>query len=399
MADSVPTPGAAPAPDDQRPTPPPPPPLKDIRVKGPGSKGLNKPAIILTAGGGIGVILLLASNSMSGSPAREPANTRPMMSGPARPEMAPGAIRQLPSTYSEAAAREAARQPAPPPQLGPPLAGDVAAFAPDAGYPADDWSAETQEQRSGPPDPAVAEAQQADRSQIFFQLRQETARPAPDPQLYQPPRGPLTAIGPAQPSPLVPAQSDHALFPGTVIPASLITSINSESPGSIVAQVTQTVYDSRTGRVPIIPQGARLMGDYKSSARYGQTRIAIGWSRLVMPDGTEVQLEEAATDPSGAAGVPGQIDNHWPEVFGAAVLGTIINIGVATTEDPALTFGGVGAVSRDPVDSAMADGIQRGAGAVSARVVDRSLAVPPTIRVEAGKRVSVIVTKGLSFSD
>lgn len=112
-----------------------------------------------------------------------------------------------------------------------------------------------------------------------------------------------------------------------------------------------------------------------------------------MPNGDEIALDEAAVDPSGAAGVSGQVDNHWGDVFGAAVLGTLINIGVATTEDPQLTYGGVGIVSRDPVDAAIADGVQRTASTVTNRVVDRSLAIPPTIRVEAGKRITVIVTR------
>jgi hypothetical protein len=81
------------------------------------------------------------------------------------------------------------------------------------------------------------------------------------------------------------------------------------------------------------------------------------------------------------------------DVFGAAALGTLINIGVATTEDPQLTYGGIGGVTRDPVDAAIADGVQRSASTVTSRVVDRGLAIPPTIRVEAGKRISVVVTR------
>lgn len=124
---------------------------------------------------------------------------------------------------------------------------------------------------------------------------------------------------------------DRALFPGAVIPASLVTEISSESPGPVIAQITQAIYDSATGRTLVIPQGARLIGDYKSSTRYGQSRVAIIWSRIVMPDGHEIALDEAATDPSGSAGVTGMVDNHWLDVFGAAALGTLINIGVASS--------------------------------------------------------------------
>jgi type IV secretory pathway VirB10-like protein len=171
--------------------------------------------------------------------------------------------------------------------------------------------------------------------------------------------------------------------------------VNSEAPGPVIAQVTQTIYDSATGRIALIPQGARLIGEYKASARFGQSRVVILWSRLIMPNGDEIGLDEAAVDPSGAAGVSGKVDNHWPEVFGAAALGTLISIGLATTEDPQLTYGGVGI--RNPVQDALNEGVQRSAGIVTNRVVDRSLGVPPTIRIEAGKRISVIVTRRLNL--
>jgi len=115
-----------------------------------------------------------------------------------------------------------------------------------------------------------------------------------------------------------------------------------------------------------------------------------------MPDGDEVMLDEAGADPSGAAGVKGEVDNHWGDVFGAAALGTLINIGVATTEEPKLTYNGIGAISRDPVDAAIADGVQRSASGVTNRVVDRGLALAPTIRVGAGTRITVLVTRRVS---
>jgi len=416
MADGLP-----PRPDAGADEPPPqepanptePPQLNAIRVKGPGARGLNKPAILTAAGGGVAVVLLLASGAFSSNHSTKPATTKPMMSDPARPEMAQGAIKALPADYAQAAAIEAAQRadhtPAPfdqagPPQLGPPLPGDVATFAqaqPASGdMPAygNDWSTPAPYASPEAPDPKIAEAAAADRSGIFFALREEprkTDTGSAQPIAYQAPqRSPLTAVAPRDRDPSASsAHNDRVLFPGTVIPASLVTDLNSESPGPVIAQVTQTIYDSATGRIALIPQGARLMGEYRSSSRYGQSRVAITWSRLIMPDGDEVALDEVAADPSGAAGVRGEVDNHWSDVFGAATLGTLINIGVATTEEPQLTYGGIGAISRDPVDAAIADGVQRSASGVTNRVVDRGLAIPPTIRVAAGTRVTVIVTR------
>jgi type IV secretion system protein VirB10 len=380
-----------------------PPPLSAIRVKGPGAKGLNKPAIMLAVGGGVAIILVLASGGLSSDPSRKPAETKPMMSDPARPEMAQGALRNLPADYQQAAIQQAQLQPASPPLLGPPLPGDIAAFAPEQParyqHEPDNWG-EPGHTPSEPVDPTIVEAEQADRSQLFFAVQENTkAAGPPTPQLQPPPpRSPLTALGrqPVDPQ-QASAANDRALFPGAVIPASLVTEISSESPGPVIAQITQAIYDSATGRTLLIPQGARLIGDYKSSTRYGQSRIAIMWSRIIMPDGQEIALDEAALDPSGSAGVTGKVDNHWLDVFGAAALGTLINIGVASTEDPQLTYGGIGVISRDPVDAAIADGAQRTASIVTNRVVDRGLAIPPTIRVEAGKRISVIATQRINM--
>lgn len=392
-------------PGDEPPRPPdsnPPPPLTNVRVRGPTGRGLNKPAILLTAGGAVAIILLLASNGLASNGSKRPADAKPIMSDPARPEMAQSAVRSLPTTYPEAAAREAARRPAEPPLLGPPLPGDIAAFAPDrpddygsSAYDLNDNYAGTT--APAPPDPAIAEARQAERSGVFFALRHEPKSPdntqadqAQQTQLAAPARPITRTTGPA-------TSGDTTLLPGTVIPASLVTGINSESPGPVIAQVTQTIYDSATGRTPVIPQGARLIGDYRSSTRYGQSRIAIVWSRLILPNGEAIALNETASDPSGAAGVSGKVDNHWGDVFGAATLGTLISIGVAATEDPELTYDGIGATSRDPVDDALAEGVQRSASIVTNRVVDRSLAIPPTIRVEAGRRILVIATKAMSL--
>jgi type IV secretion system protein TrbI len=415
MADGLP-----PNPDAGADEPPPqepanptePPQLDAIRMKGPGARGLNKPAILTAAGGGVAVVLLLASGAFSSNPSTKPATTKPMMSDPARPEMAQGAMKALPADYAQAAALEAQQadqtpasfDQAGPPQLGPSLPGDVAAFAQapqqtgDMSAYSNDWSTPAAYAPPEVPDPKIAEAAAADRSGIFFAIREKPRKidtGSAQPIAYQiPQRSPLMAVAPQdRDQPASSANNDRVLFPGTIIPASLVTDMNSESPGPVIAQVTQTIYDSATGRIALIPQGARLMGEYRSSSRYGQSRVAIVWSRLIMPDGDEVVLDEVGADPSGAAGVEGEVDDHWWDVFGAAALGTLINIGVATTEEPQLTFSGLGAISRDPVDAAIAEGVQRTASGVTNRVVDRGLAIPPTIRVGAGTRITVIVTR------
>ncbi len=390
MADGTPPPADAMG-EPPSPSQPEPPPLDSIRVRGQGAKGINKPAILGAAGGGVAIVLLMASGAFSGDPARKPAETKPMMSDPARPEMAKGAIRDLPADYTQVAVAAPVIDTALPPQLGPPLPGDIAAFAqPDSGLGsysrtgAEDWGSSDTYSPATAVDPLEAEMKEAERSGLFFAMREQptpgaTAVSQQHSALQPPPSG-LTVFAPqAQDEPTAGDASDRVLFPGPVI-----------------AQVTQAIYDSATGQTLLIPQGTRLIGDYRSSTRYGQSRVAIVWSRLIMLDGREVELAEAALDPSGAAGVSGEVDNHWWDVFGGAALGTLINVGVATTEEP-VAYGNSGIVVRDPVDDAVSDGVQRSASNVTNRVVDRSLAIPPTIRVPAGAKLTVIVTRRSSF--
>jgi type IV secretion system protein VirB10 len=394
MADDL---GAGLGPADDDPVRPagdkPPPPLSSIRVKPPGARGLNKKAVVAVAGGAVAIILVVASNGLSSTGAKKPADVKPMMSDPARPEIAQSGVAQLPATYDKIAKVQPIALPSDTPMLGKPLPGDVAAFSPN------NPSAQPPT-ASTPPGPqpvqnaatARTEADQAQRSGLFFALREPAKASAPQ---QKPLTSPLQALGSPQQVAQADAVNDHALFPGAVISASLVTAIDSEAPGPAIAQITQSIYDSASGRTLLIPQGARLIGEYKSAAKFGQSRVAVLWSRVIMPDGKEINLDLPSLDPSGSAGVPGKVDNHWAEVFGAAALGTLINIGVAATEQqPSIGVGGIGIISNeDPAEAAVRQGVERTASAVTNRVVDRSLAIAPTIRVPAGTKLSVIVTQ------
>src|SRR3546814_5481511 len=121
---------------------------------------------------------------------------------------------------------------------------------------------------------------------------------------------------------------------GTSIPASLVTGINSDLPGLVVAQVTGNVYDTPTGRHLLIPQGARLIGEYDSVVAFGQSRALVIWNRIVMPDGSSIVIENLpATDTAGYAGLEDEVDYHtWRLITGVA-LSTLLGVG------PELTFG------------------------------------------------------------
>ncbi len=404
----------------------PPPPLSSIRVAGANPRGLNKRAIILLAGGAAALVLVLASGAFGRTGGREQAPPKPMQSAPARSEMAAGAVRDLPRSYAEAkvlADKNARTSVDAKIELGPPASGDIALFGPDGAHRA--YPRGAAPGYGGPDamsDAGLEEADRARRSGLFFALGEAvhseaswnkaspgetssgeasgraSAEGLPEGRIAS---HPDAATGPAGMSlPRSGLDDTPSIFPGTVVEASLMTGVNSEAPGPVIAQVTNTVFDSLTGRTPLIPQGARLIGTYRSASGHGQSRLAMTWSRLVMPNGAEIALDEPATDPSGAAGVAGKVDDHWLATFGAAALGTLVNISAATLGDPpqpGLVYGGIGPLSRDPVDGAIRDGVARTSDLVSSRIVDRALGVPPTIQIRAGARIAVIVTRRLSL--
>jgi type IV secretion system protein VirB10 len=127
---------------------------------------------------------------------------------------------------------------------------------------------------------------------------------------------------------LAPAPSPYVLQAGSIIPGALITGIRSDLPGEVTAQVTENVYDSPTGHILLIPQGAKLIGRYDSHIAYGQTRVLLVWTRLMRGAADSIVLEnEPAADAAGFAGLQDQTDSHWGEVFKAALVSTVLSVG------------------------------------------------------------------------
>ena len=179
--------------------------------------------------------------------------------------------------------------------------------------------------------------------------------------------------------------SPYQVMAGTLIPASLVTGINSDLPGTIIAQVTQPVYDTVKGQYLLIPQGARLIGRYQSEVSFGQDRALVVWDRIIFPDGSSIQISEPGADGEGYAGLSDRTDHHWDRVFAAAGLATILGIGAElgpSSEDEDI----VRAIRRGTTDTVNQAG---------QRVVDRSLGIQPTIRIRPGWPVRVVVTRDL----
>ena len=180
--------------------------------------------------------------------------------------------------------------------------------------------------------------------------------------------------------------SPYVVQAGTVIPAALITGIRSDLPGQITAQVTEAVYDSPTGRYLLIPQGAKLIGQYDSSVAFGQSRLLLVWTRLIMPDGASIVLErQPGADTGGYAGLEDEVDNHWGMLFKAAVLSTLLSVGAeaGTSQD------------ENNLVQAIRSGASNSISQTGQQIVQRQLNIQPTLTIRPGFPVRVIVTRDL----
>jgi type IV secretion system protein VirB10 len=184
---------------------------------------------------------------------------------------------------------------------------------------------------------------------------------------------------------IVAPASPNILQAGSIIPAALITGIQSDLPGQITAQVTQNVYDSPTGRILLIPQGSRLIGEYDSEVSAGQSRVLLAWDRLILPGGRSILLDrQPGADASGMAGLRDGVNYHWGNMLKAALISTLLGVGAQLATD-----------NDDDLVRALRYGTQDTVNQTGRQVVQRQINVPPTLTVRPGHVVRIIVTRDL----
>jgi type IV secretion system protein VirB10 len=300
------------------------------------------------------------------------------------------------------------------PRLGPPLPGDLGRpilSAQDRGQPVVpptvQPTVDAAEQRR------LAEQEAARTSRVFFQAeaRAITASPAPGGGATN---ANLTGLGlPGQfnmptaqeraqdrqlaflnaatdrrtvaPDRVMPPASPYVLQAGAVIPAALITGIRSDLPGQITAQVTENIYDSPTGRLLLVPQGTRIIGQYDNAVQFGQRRVLLVWNRLIFPNGRSIVLErQPGADAAGYAGLEDGVDYHWWDLAKAAGLSTLLSVGAELAID-----------DDDRLLRAIRNGGQDTINDAGQEIVRRQLNVAPTLTIRPGFPVRVIVTRDL----
>ena len=241
-----------------------------------------------------------------------------------------------------------------------------------------------------------SELERAQRSGLFFD-KEEIARPIP------------TANGQGNDlrdnSPTIVRRSNYAdvygthailapvspyeLKAGTVIPAALLTAVDTEREGRVMAVVTENVFDTVTGNYLLIPQGARLIGRFNGDQTYGERRAFLVWERIIFADGRSLTLDkEPGVDSTGAGGITGRVDRRLGQLVMAALAsGVITTLGEAARRDGE---GKSGSLLGDAGDAASIE-----AARVGGRLIDRELEVKPTIRIAQGSRVQVLLTRDL----
>lgn len=334
---------------------------------------------------------------------------------------------RLPEDYSKLPPRSAPAEPAPPPELGPPLPGELGGAVLRASGNA---SSSADHSTAGGAGAGQHDAIDVARSPVFFRTtsteKSDAAAASPTPAAATAPNAFGSPFSPAIGAPssasvqpndpttiqnrqdqkeaflvnggdavtrnagsVQPAASPYTVMAGTVIPAALVTGINSDLPGQVIATVTQPIYDTATGRTLLIPQGSRLIGRYDSQVAFGQRRVLLVWLRIILPDTSSIALDKLpGIDQAGYAGLEDGVDWHWGRILAGAALATMLGVSSElAVSDQGSTNGNVVIALRNSA--------QDTTNQVGQEITRRNLSVQPTLTVRPGFPMDVMVNKDL----
>lgn len=185
---------------------------------------------------------------------------------------------------------------------------------------------------------------------------------------------------------------------GSVIPGVMLTGINSDLPGNMIAQVSQNVFDSATGRALLIPQGSKLYGVYDARVVFGQERVLIAWNRLIFPDGSSISIGAMpGSDMGGMAGYTDEVNNHYMRIFGSALMMSLVSGGMAYAMDGMndSTRMENGTRMTDEMTSALAAQL----GQTTTTLLQKNLSIKPTLEIRPGYQFNIVVTKDVIFRE
>jgi type IV secretion system protein TrbI len=317
----------------------------------------------------------------------------------------PDALSSLPSSYGNV------------PKLGPPLPGDLG--KPILEHQQASFAAAPVSQSSPGENAEIAEQQRAvddlraaRQSGLLVQTRAEpseakvsmsgadagsTPASAPSPAALDPandPNGQLHKVAfvsgadrsdTINPHVKAALTSPYTLSAGTIIAGSLITGLRSDLPGLVTAQVTENVFDTATGRLLLIPQGARLIGSYDSVVAFGQRRALVVWQRIIWPDGSSLAIDNVpGADPSGYSGLEDRVDFHTWRLLKGVAISTLLGVGAQ------LQFTG----GSDLVE-AVRESTQQNIARAGDQITSKTLNIQPSITIRPGAPIRLIVHRDL----
>lgn len=184
-------------------------------------------------------------------------------------------------------------------------------------------------------------------------------------------------------------KSPYEVKQGTVIPGIMVSGINSDLPGQIIAQVSQNVFDSVSGQHLLIPQGTKIVGSYNSFVAVGQERAMVAWRRLIFPDGMSLELlNMPGADQGGYAGFHDQVNNHYFKIFGGAIMMSFLGAGFQLSQPQ---NNGEFPTTREIIAAETGRNIAQ----VGVELTRRNMAIQPTIEIRPGYRFNIMVNKDM----
>jgi type IV secretion system protein VirB10 len=187
--------------------------------------------------------------------------------------------------------------------------------------------------------------------------------------------------------------SPYEIKAGWEIPAVMEQGLDSDLPGEVKALVTSNVYDTATGQYVLIPQGSRLVGEYKSRVGYGQDGVQVVWNRLIYPDGSSLDLSGmVGQDEHGFSGFRDKVDHHYKRLVGFAVLTSLFAAASDISQNQnrsVLVYPSPGEVAGSAVGQQVSD--------LGSQITRKNLNVQPTVKIPVGYRFNVRVNRDVVF--
>lgn len=255
------------------------------------------------------------------------------------------------------------------------------------------------------PTPTQSEHEAAKKSSVLFGSNRQDDREiataySPESPDIKPPKNNLLfsqkeqfmrGNGQTGPGSLQRTASPYSVLQGTLIPAVLLSEINSDLPGPVLAQVKDNIFNTTTGKHLLIPQGTKIVGEYNSSVSNGQKRAQVVWSRLIFPNGNSMDLGRMpSVDGGGASGHQGLVNNHYDKLALGVLVTSLLSAGVGMSSGST----NPGAASPQQI---IGQSVGQEVARVGTKMAERSLDISPTLTVKSGTRINIFSMSDLKL--